>query len=56
MDLIQFSIDYVKKFSNWFRNSCTVSITTVAIDRVYQLDKKFFNLNKISQQICVCYS
>jgi len=28
-DLIQFSIDYNKKFLNWLRTSCVVSITTV---------------------------
>jgi len=30
IDLIQFSIDYVKKFLNWLRTRCGVSITTVA--------------------------
>ena len=29
-DLIQFSIYFGKKFLNWFRTSCVVSITTVA--------------------------
>jgi len=28
-DRIQFSVDYVKKFLNRLRTSCTVSITTV---------------------------
>jgi len=27
--LIQFSIEHDKKFLNWFRTSCVVSITTV---------------------------
>jgi len=30
IDLIQFSVDYVKKFLNRLRTSCAVSITTVA--------------------------
>jgi len=30
IDLIQFSTDYVKKFLNWLRTSCAVSITTLA--------------------------
>jgi len=29
-DLIQFLTDYGKKFLNWLRTSCAVSITTVA--------------------------
>jgi len=29
--LIQLSVDYDKKFLNWLRTSCVVSITTVAI-------------------------
>ena len=31
MDLIQFSIDYFKKFVNWLRTSCTISITVVGL-------------------------
>jgi len=30
LDIIQFSVDYVKKFLNWLGTSCTVSIATVA--------------------------
>jgi len=30
LDLIQFYIYYVKKFLNWLRTSCAVSVTTVA--------------------------
>ena len=69
--LIQFSINCVKKFLNWFRTSCAVSITTVATWRNIIITKNrttrnttfwhnlinvFFNLNKISQKICVWYS
>jgi len=32
IDILHFSIDYVKKYLNWLRTTCTVSITTVATD------------------------
>jgi len=35
-DLIQFLVDYSKKFINWLRTNGVVSMTTVAIDTAEQ--------------------
>jgi len=37
-DLIQLSIDCSKKFLNWLRTSCTVSITTVVTWHTWTVD------------------
>jgi len=36
--LIQLSIDYDKKFLNWYRTSCVVAITTVATWHTWTAD------------------
>jgi len=37
-DLIQFSINYDKKFLNWLKTSCVVSITTAGIRYTWTAD------------------
>ena len=52
-DLIQFSIHWVNKFSNWLRNSCVVSIATVATWRSMSqnLDPMIFWHNLIKSSV-----